>query len=162
MTGSQDIRNGLETAERLIEVARQSVSQFADLVRGNQQLDKLVDHYLRTALSIPEATLNVCRDIIASNHSDARLYVPTLIDGVVASIANVHIVFAIIEHVRFSGQGATHSSVKPQQNSTEPGIVCSFCGMERPVVAGPKCFICADCTRLACRILRISLSEEPT
>jgi hypothetical protein len=68
------------------------------------------------------------------------------------------------EHLAEAAHGGStqHTTTAAEAFKVEPQRICSFCGKteaETPLVAGPACYICATCTRLAATIHGIGLAD---
>ena len=103
------------------------------------------------------STLVRCREIastpaIAAEASTASI-VRGFLAGVRESVRLMYVAMAVLEEL--AGAGAAHRGARS----------CSFCGKteaESKLVAGPAANICASCTRLACGVLGIPLSDLET
>ena len=158
----------IKAVEDLVQVARDAATEHLDRAtkdlhlgsRGLVYYKDLLDGSILNARS----TLARCREL-ASVPSTAIEASPTsVVQGLLAAVREslrlLYVAMAVLERAESVRHvGAAHAAVRAALRS------CSFCGKteaEAKLVAGPLANICGPCTRLACGVLGITLSEDRT
>jgi hypothetical protein len=159
--------------ENLVHVARDAATEHLeratkDLHLGSTALAHYKDFLDATILNA-RSTLTCCREMVSTPAISAEASVSIvqgLLAGVRESMRLMYVAMTVLEQLAGSG-GHRNAHQGGTAHATESGALrsCSFCGRteaESKLVAGPAANICASCTRLACGVLGIALSDIKT
>jgi hypothetical protein len=154
--------------EHLVQVARDAATEHLERATKDLHLgstgQKHYQDFLDTTVLNARSTLARCREMVSAPAVAAEAstsIVQALLAGVRESMRLMYVAMTVLEQLAGSAHqgGIAHATERAALRS------CSFCGKseaESKLVAGPAANICASCTRLACGVLGIALSDIKT
>jgi ClpX C4-type zinc finger len=155
----------------VVEAARDNAAEHIQRAKEALHLDSVaLAHYtdfLNATIFVAESTIAHCRKLASIQEipfSESTQIVHGLMDGVRESVRTLYVVMAAIEQmVTRPEKRDTPQEPIPETTAHHAIRSCAFCGkseMQTKLVAGPAGNICAACTRLACGVLGIRLSDN--
>jgi hypothetical protein len=146
----------LKRAETDLHIGGAALAHYRDFLDGSvlnarSILARCSDLVSMPAIAADQFTSNIVRGLLESVRESARV---------------LYLAMIVLEQsagpVRPGGHGPAAAPSEPGSAPEPEGRSCSFCGKtdaETKLVAGPRVNICVSCTRLACGVLGIELSD---
>ncbi len=123
--------------------------------------------FLNATITVAESTMAHSRKLASLREiavGDSTQIVQGLMEGVRESVRSMYVAMATIEQIAGTPKQAdTLQDPHPETTAHDEIRSCAFCGktdLQTKLVAGPSGNICASCTRLACGVLGIRLSDS--
>lgn len=166
MSIDQEIEITTPVVEAAQAHAAEHIQRAKDALHfDNDTLTRYKD-FLNATILVAESTIDHCRKMASLREialSDSTPIVQGLMEGVRESVRAMYVAMAAVEQI----------AARPDQRNSQHDATsnhdairsCAFCGkteMQTKLVAGPAGNICAACTRLACGVLGIKLSDSTT
>ena len=161
----------ITAVEKLVQVARDAATEHLERATKDLRLSiKELAHYetfLSATVLNATSTLTRCRETASAVSAETSASIAQgILAGVRESIRLMYVAMTVVEELAGSGGHRNpHQGEVAHATGSGKHRSCSFCGKSEVasrLVAGPAANICASCTRLACGVLGIALSEIET
>ena len=158
----------ITAVENLVHAGRGAATEHLERATKDLHLGSTVlAHYkdfLDATILNARSTLARCREMVSAPAISAEASASIVQGGLASareSMRLMYVAMTVLEQLAGSARrgGIAHATESAALRS------CSFCGKteaESKLVAGPAANICAPCTRLACGVLGIALSDIKT
>jgi len=161
----------ITSVESLVQVARGAATEHLERATKNLRLgSKALAYYedfLSATLLNATSLLTLCREIVSLSGTAAEASASItegILSGVRESMRLMYLAMAILDQLAAPEGHADVQQGEPTRATESRTLrACSFCGKteeESKLVAGPGSNICENCSRLACGVLGIALSDD--
>jgi len=167
MSIEQEIAMTASVVEAAHDHAAEHIQRAKDALHFDSVALTHYNDFLNATILVAESTMAHCRKLASPREmpdSEAIQIVRGLMEGVRESVRALYVAMATIERMATT-PGKVDTPQEPISETTVHTAVrsCAFCGkteVQTKLVAGPAGNICAACTRLACGVLGITLSNS--